>query len=77
MSFDDSEPPPLAFANQVIKMLSEHLFGEEGKLNRQAYRVIRIVFRKLGGSWLQVCSGSPKHTNILIECVKAWGNRNR
>jgi hypothetical protein len=75
MAFDDSEEPPLAFANQVIKMLAEHLLGEKAKLNRRAYQLIRIVFRKLGGSWLEVCSGSPKHMDLLIECVRAWGKR--
>jgi hypothetical protein len=61
MPFDDSEPPPLVFAHQVIKMLGEHLLGEEVKLTRQAHLSVRVVFRKLGGSWFQVCSGSPKH----------------
>lgn len=77
MSFDDSETPPLVFANQVIKMLGEHLLGEEAKLTRRAYRLIRVTFRKLGGSWVQVCAGSPPHMNLLIECVKAWGDGNR
>lgn len=77
MPFDDSEPPPLVFANQVIQMLGNHLLGEEAKLTHQAYRQVRLVFRKLGGSWVEVCGGSPKHMNLLIECVKAWGERNR
>ena len=77
MAFDDSEEPPLAFANQVVKMLAEHLLGEDAKLDLAAYRVIRVTFRKLGGSWVQLCSGSPRHMSLLIECVKAWGKRKR
>ena len=77
MAFDESDPPPLAFANQVIKMLAEHLLGEDSKVNRAAYRLIRVTFRKLGGSWLELCSGSPRHVGLLIECVKAWGKRDR
>lgn len=77
MAFDESKPPPLVFANQVIQMLAEHVLGEDAKLNRTGYRLIRVVFRKLGGSWLQVCAGSPKDMRLLIDCVKAWGNRSR
>ena len=74
---DDPETPPLAFANQVIKMLGDHLLGDGAKLTLKAFRVIRVVFRRLGGSWQEVCLGSPRHTKLLIECVKAWGSRNR
>lgn len=77
MSFDDSKPPPLAFANEVIELLAQHLLGEDAELDAKAFQLIRIVFRKLGGSWFEVCSGSPKHTNLLIECVKAWGSPDR
>ena len=77
MAFDDSKPPPLAFANQVIELLAQHLLGEDVELEPEAFRSIRIVFRKLGGSWFEVCLGSPKHTDLLIECVKAWGSTDR
>lgn len=70
---DDPESTPLAFANQVIKMFAEHLLGDKAKLNLRAYRVIRVVFRRIGGSWFEVCQGSPQHTQLLIESVKAWG----
>lgn len=70
---DDSATPPLAFANQVIKMCADHLLGDEAKLNLRAYRVVRVVFRRVGGSWFELCQGHPHHTNLLIEAVKAWG----
>lgn len=77
MAFDESDTPPLAFANQVIKMLANHLLGDKAKVDLAGYRLIRIVFRKLGGSWFQLCAGSPRHLGLLIECVKGWGKRNR
>jgi hypothetical protein len=77
MAFDDSEAPPLVFANQVIKMLGEHLLGDSAELDPEDYLLIRVVFRKLGGSWFEVCQGSPKHTNLLIESIKAWGSKDR
>jgi hypothetical protein len=70
---DESKPPPLAFANQVIQMLASHLLGDDVKLNLRAYRLIRVVFRRLGGSWFELCQGSPQHTELLIESVKALG----
>ena len=69
---DDPKAPPLAFANQVIEMLANHLFGDDVKLSLRAYRVIRVVFRRLGGSWFELCHGSPQHTDLLIAAVKAW-----
>ena len=77
MAFDDSESPPLVFAHEVIKMLGEHLLGDSVKLDPPGYQLIRVVFRKLGGSWFEVCQGSPKHTNLLIETIKAWGSKDR
>lgn len=72
---DESKPPPLAFANQVIKMFAEHLLGDEAKLDVHGYRLIRVVFRRLGGSWFELCQGHPQHTKLLLESVKAWGAR--
>lgn len=72
---DESKPPPLAFANQVIETFANHLLGDGAKLDREGYRSIRVVFRRLGGSWFQLCQGSPKHTSLLIETIKAWGDR--
>lgn len=70
---DESKPPPLAFANQVIQMFADHLLGGDVKLNLRAYRLIRVVFRRVGGSWFELCQGNPQHTELLIESVKALG----
>lgn len=72
---DESKPPPIVFANQVVQMFANHLLGDKAKLNRQAYGLIRVVFRRLGGSWFELCQGNPQHTQLLLESVKAWGAR--
>jgi hypothetical protein len=72
---DDDKPPPLVFANQVIELLASHLFGDSVKVSRKGYRVIRVTFRRLGGSWLELCLGSPRDIELLLECVEAWGSR--
>lgn len=77
MAFDDSEAPPLVFANQVIQMFAEHLLGGSAQLEAADFGLIRVVFRRLGGSWFELCQGSPKHTSLLIEAVKAWGAKDR
>jgi len=70
---DNPKTPPLAFANQVIEMLAKHLLGDDVKLSIRAYRVMRVVYRRMGGSWFELCDGNPQHTKLLIETVKAWG----
>ncbi len=70
---EPSDTPPLVFAHQVIKQLADHLLGGDTKVGKRGYRVIRLVFRKLGGSWYRLCMGSPRDTELLIETVRAWG----
>lgn len=69
---EPSDTPPLVFAHQVIKQLVEHLTGGS-KIRARGYRTIRLVFRRLGGSWYRLCMGSPRDTDLLIEVVRAWG----
>jgi hypothetical protein len=70
---EPSDTPPLVFAHQVIKQLVVHLVAD-AKIGKRGYRVVRLVFRKLGGSWFRLCMGSPTDTELLIQAVRAWGN---
>lgn len=72
---DDDKPPPLVFAHQVIELLASHLLGDSLKLSKKGYQTIRVTFRKLGGSWFDLCLGSLQDTQLLLECIKAWGSR--
>jgi hypothetical protein len=69
---EPSETPPLVFAHQVIKQFVNNVVGE-ANIDTRGYRVIRLVFRKLGGSWYELCMGSPRDTDLLIQAVRAWG----
>lgn len=69
---EPSETPPLVFAHQVIKQFVNNVVGEVD-IDTRGYRVIRLVFRKLGGSWYELCMGSPRDTDLLIQAVRAWG----
>lgn len=69
---EPSETPPLVFAHQVIKQFVNNVVGD-ADIDSRGYRVIRLVFRKLGGSWYELCMGSPRDTDLLIQAVRAWG----
>lgn len=73
MAFDDAPDPPLVFADQIIEMLVGHLFGDSLEIDARECTIIRLAFRRLGGSWFDVCLGSPRNTDLLIGTVKAWG----
>lgn len=63
--------PPLEFANRVIRRFIDNLFGDETLVLPQDYIAMRVVFRKLGGSWEKVFEGD---TQLIIQIVQSWGN---
>lgn len=69
----DEKEPPLEFANQVIAMFAENILGQTD-MKPENYSVIRVTFRKLGGSWFELCHGGVGHITLLVECIKAWKN---
>lgn len=70
---EETDAPPLVFAHQVIKQFVDNMLGDK-KIDAHGYRVIRLVFRKLGGSWYELCMGSPRNTDLLMQAVGAWGD---
>jgi len=68
---DDDKQPPLEFCNQVIDQFADHLLGESS-LKPRDYLVIRTTFRKVGGSWFDLCHGSIQQLMLLSQTVKAW-----
>lgn len=70
---DDEAEVPLEFANQVVEQFADHLVGRKPKPND--FSVIRVTFRKLRGSWVELCSGNILHLMLLSQVVRAWGSR--
>ena len=70
----DEEKPPLEFANQVIALFAENLLGKSG-LKPKDYTVIRVAFRKVGGSWFELCHGNVGQINLLTQTIRAWGGQ--
>lgn len=70
---DEPKKVPLVFAHQVISQFVDHVGGDRKSLDREAYQLIRVTFRRLGGVWSLLCDGDPKHLNLMIDAVRAWG----
>lgn len=71
---DDRPKSPRIFANKVIKQLVSHMFADGFKLKSSDYEAIRVTFRKLGGSWIQLGLGDMAQLGLLQKVVTAWGS---
>lgn len=70
---DDPKKKPLLFANRAIQQYAKaFLDGDEG-LTAQECTTIRVVYRRLGGTWEGLTQGDPKMAAKLSQAVKAWG----
>ncbi len=67
----EEKQPPLEFSNQVISMFAENILGVKDMEDRD-YSAIRVTFRKLGGSWFELCHGDVEQLDLLIQTIKAW-----
>ena len=69
---DDQTPPPLIFANHVVRQMVDHMLGEGIILTAKDYLVVRTAFRSLGGVWDQIGEGSLEHLEKLKNVVTTW-----
>jgi hypothetical protein len=69
----DEPQPPIYFANHVIQQFVGHLFGDTLLVEAKDYMALRLVFRKLGGSWEQLQLGDIQQMDLLKKVVTAWG----
>jgi hypothetical protein len=69
----DYKKPPLVFANHVIRQTADHVVDEKVSLREQDYTSLRVVFRKMGGSWAALADGDIDSTRLLSRIVKKWG----
>jgi hypothetical protein len=69
--------PPLVFADQAIRKLVTNQLGDETMVLPNDYMVMRVVFRKRGGSWEALTQGDVGHTVLLASVVKTWGKLRR
>lgn len=64
--------PPLVFANHVIRQTVDHVADEKILVSPQDFTALRVVFRKLGGSWSKLADGDINSSRLLARIVKKW-----
>jgi len=77
---DEERNTPLIFANRLIRMMVDHVGGEDMVVLPHDYTVMRVLFRKAKGSWEKVSHGDIVQTRTLNAIVSAWAKmpaRNR
>ncbi len=67
------DKPPLVFANKVIRRFVDNLFGGQTMILPKDYMVMRVVFRKLGGSWKRIILGDIEANKLVVRIIQAWG----
>jgi hypothetical protein len=70
---EEVQKPPKVFANQVIRQMIDHMFGEDLITEKNDFLVMRAAFRSLGGQWAQVSLGSLPQLEKLKQVVTTWG----
>jgi hypothetical protein len=68
-----SDSQPKLSANRVIHQLVQHTVSENLTPSAMDYMVMRIAFRKIGGSWEALFAGDQKQMNLLKFVVGSWG----
>jgi hypothetical protein len=72
-AMDDTSWTPSVFANKVILQFVHHILAEDMVVEPDDYMAIRIVFRKVGGSWDELANGSIVMLELLQKIIAAWG----
>lgn len=70
---NDKPVPPHVFANNVLKQMIEHSFGDELVIEYADYQAMRVAFRSIGGLWTEIGDGNIVHMTLLAKVVTAWG----
>lgn len=73
--YDESPNPPLLFANQLIVQFVQHMLGGDVVIEANDFTVIRVAFRKIGGSWEDLVGGDLQQVELLKKVVTTWGTK--
>ncbi len=72
---DDPATPPLVFANRVIRLFADHLLGADILVEPRDYQIMRLIYRKLGGKWVDLMEGNIVQMVLLEKIVTRWGKQ--
>jgi hypothetical protein len=70
----EGNKPPLEFANRVVRRFVDNFFGDETMVLPQDFTAMRVVFRKLGGSWEKLFQGDIVQLQLMTQIIQSWGN---
>ncbi len=70
---DEAAWSPKVFANKVILQFVQHILSEDMVIEPDDFMVIRMVFKKCGGSWDELANGSVLMLELLQKIIGAWG----
>lgn len=70
---DTPDKTPAQLANKVIQQFADHLLGDSIIVEPHDYTALRVVYRRLGGSWVEFMRGHPNHVQLLMRVVTSWG----
>jgi len=61
------------FSNRVIRQFADHLLGADLIINPEDFMLLRLVFRKGGGSWEKLFRGDIQQLTFLERIISKWG----
>jgi hypothetical protein len=70
---DTPKDPPSIFANRIIRQIADHLLGEDLIIEPKDFMILRLVYRRLGGTWDGLIHGNGKYLQILEKTITNWG----
>lgn len=68
---------PLAFSERILRQCVDHAFGVEKARTDKDLKLMRLVFRREGGSWEKLMRGDQKQLKLLGDIVVAWGKNSK
>ncbi len=72
---DAPKKPPIVFANHVIRQTADHVVDDKVMILPQDFTTLRVVFRRMNGSWAKIADGDIHHSRLLARIVKRWGKQ--
>jgi len=52
----------------------DNFFGDETMVLPEDFTVMRVIFRKLGGSWEKLSQGDITQLHLMTQIINSWGN---
>lgn len=71
----DTLPPPIHFANRLIRKLVDNLLGPDMMILPADYLLLRLAFKSRGGTWEGIIQGDMTTTRLIENLIVIWGKQ--